>query len=615
MTQLHSPLSTAGPHRSRPDVTTNAPPADRDDETGRPAGAPGVAEPAILRAQALVPRLVEAQRQITGAVLHTEGALPRRVKELVCLAIAARRGSRYAMAAHGDVLRRMHGGRDVPEWIAPRSLTAEDQAVMRLAMKVAGGSSSITTADFAEMRGLGLTDTHVLETVVTAGFGLFECSVATGLGVEPDVDVPHVPPLAALLDDALPPGDSGHRTPLPVASGPEADALPPLAFLREVFGFTPNVFRILMLRPDIAEAAVAGIRQVLLPGEHLSRTQKEHVFLVISARNLNTYCVAAHCELLRGLGMSVEDSDQIAVDHHQADLGGRDKALLDFVLALAFQPGAFGCERRAALGALGFSDEQVLEAIVMTGFSHFVNAATMGLVAEPDFALPPAFAAVARRQGVPLLARDVRPAAQVEAPDAASDPDLAAVTRVQSGERDAFEELVRRHGRRVHLTLGGILRNDDDIEDAVQETFVKAFQHIGSFQGRSTFLTWLTRIAINAGLQRLRARRDVESLDLQDDGDDDVQPRQVRAWQDNPEQAYARAVTRDLVWKAVGGLPLKYRLVVVLRDLEQFSTAETAAALDLGVPAVKARLFRARLMLREALAPHFTRRESAAVSS
>jgi RNA polymerase sigma-70 factor (ECF subfamily) len=195
-------------------------------------------------------------------------------------------------------------------------------------------------------------------------------------------------------------------------------------------------------------------------------------------------------------------------------------------------------------------------------------------------------------------------------PNSETDADWGIVSRVQRGEINAFEDLVRRHGRRVHLTLAGILRKDEDIDDAVQDTFIKAFQHIGGFQGRSTFLTWLTRIAINTGLQRLRGRRDVESLDDAADTAEDFHPRQVQAWQDNPEQAYSKTVMRELVWNAVMELPLHYRVVVMLRDLQQLSTAEVAAALDLGIPGVKARLHRGRLMLREALAPHFARKET-----
>jgi RNA polymerase sigma-70 factor, ECF subfamily len=113
-------------------------------------------------------------------------------------------------------------------------------------------------------------------------------------------------------------------------------------------------------------------------------------------------------------------------------------------------------------------------------------------------------------------------------------------------------------------------------------------------------------IASNTGVQRLRERRQVESLDdIASETDPEFRPRQVRAWEEDPEQLCSKAERRGLVESAMMHLPAKYRLVLMLRDIEQLSGQEVAAALGLGIPAMKARLFRARLMLREALAPHF----------
>jgi RNA polymerase sigma-70 factor (ECF subfamily) len=141
----------------------------------------------------------------------------------------------------------------------------------------------------------------------------------------------------------------------------------------------------------------------------------------------------------------------------------------------------------------------------------------------------------------------------------------------------------------------------------MQDTFLKAFQHLGEFQQRSKFSTWLVSIASNTGLQRLRDRKHVESLD--EDGsvsEEGFRPREVRAWIDDPEELCSKAEIRALVENSVMKLPAKYRVVVVLRDLEQLSIEETAEALGLGIPALKARHMRGRLMVREALSPHFT---------
>jgi RNA polymerase sigma-70 factor (ECF subfamily) len=142
----------------------------------------------------------------------------------------------------------------------------------------------------------------------------------------------------------------------------------------------------------------------------------------------------------------------------------------------------------------------------------------------------------------------------------------------------------------------------------MQDTFLKAFQHLAGFQGRSKFSTWLLTIASNAGLQRLRERRPMESLD--DDGpegEEGFRPRQVRAWTDDPEQLYSQAEVRSLIENCLKKLPAKYRVVVLLRDFEQLSAEDAAAALGLGIPALKSRLLRGRLMLREALSPYFAK--------
>ena len=141
----------------------------------------------------------------------------------------------------------------------------------------------------------------------------------------------------------------------------------------------------------------------------------------------------------------------------------------------------------------------------------------------------------------------------------------------------------------------------------MQDTFLKAFQHLANFQGRSKFSTWLVSIASNTGLQRLRERKRVQSLD--DDAvetEEGFRPQQIRAWSDDPEQLYSKSEVRTLVEDHVMKLPAKYRVVVVLRDIEQLSIEETATALGLGIPALKSRHLRGRLMLRDALTPHFT---------
>jgi uncharacterized peroxidase-related enzyme len=117
---------------------------------------------------------------------------------------------------------------------------------------------------------------------------------------------------------------------------------PPFAFFLEEFGLIPNLFRTQSLRPDMLEAEAAAIRRILEHEDILSRLQKECILLVGSAANLNTYCVAAHREALRRMKLSAEEADQIALDHHKADLPEADTALLDFTLKLTARPADFG---------------------------------------------------------------------------------------------------------------------------------------------------------------------------------------------------------------------------------------------------------------------------------
>jgi RNA polymerase sigma-70 factor, ECF subfamily len=131
----------------------------------------------------------------------------------------------------------------------------------------------------------------------------------------------------------------------------------------------------------------------------------------------------------------------------------------------------------------------------------------------------------------------------------------------------------------------------------MQDTFLKAFEHIGNFHRRSKFSTWLLAIASNVGLERLRKRRRLGRIEEPGpEADEEFRPRHVRPWADDPEQLYSQAERRGLVESTLMKLSPKYRVVLILRDIEQLSGEETAAALGLGIPAMKARLFRARLM-------------------
>jgi RNA polymerase sigma-70 factor, ECF subfamily len=186
------------------------------------------------------------------------------------------------------------------------------------------------------------------------------------------------------------------------------------------------------------------------------------------------------------------------------------------------------------------------------------------------------------------------------------------VQAAKNGDVQAFEELVRRYDRNVFRIAQHITHNREDAEDVVQDAFLKAYENLNQFQGQSKFYTWLVRIAVNEALMKLRRLKPGRTVSLDEDvkTEDDSLPREVADWSPNPEQQYTQAELREILSRTIQGLPTSFRTVFVLRDVEGLSTEETAEALDLSVPAVKSRLLRARLQLRERLNRYFQKRES-----
>ncbi|HET7749769.1 MAG TPA: sigma-70 family RNA polymerase sigma factor [Terriglobales bacterium] len=190
--------------------------------------------------------------------------------------------------------------------------------------------------------------------------------------------------------------------------------------------------------------------------------------------------------------------------------------------------------------------------------------------------------------------------------------ELSLVQAAKKGDVGAFGELVKRYDRNVFRIALHITQNREDAEDVVQDAFLKAYENLEQFQGQSKFYTWLVRIAVNEALMKLRRRRPerMVSLDQEVQTEEDSMPREVADWSPNPEQLYNQAELRDILGKTIQGLPPSFRTVFVLRDVEGLSTEETAQALELSVPAVKSRLLRARLQLRERLNRYFKKRQA-----
>ena len=185
--------------------------------------------------------------------------------------------------------------------------------------------------------------------------------------------------------------------------------------------------------------------------------------------------------------------------------------------------------------------------------------------------------------------------------------ELLLVQAAKRGDISAFEQLVKRYDRNVFRIAQHITQNREDAEDVVQDAFLKAYQKLGQFQGNSKFYTWLVRIAVNEALMKLRKRKSDKTVSMDEDveTEDGSMPREVADWSPNPEQLFNQSELNEILTKTIQGLPASFRTVFVLRDVEGLSTEETAEMLDLSIPAVKSRLLRARLQLRDRLTRYF----------
>lgn len=188
--------------------------------------------------------------------------------------------------------------------------------------------------------------------------------------------------------------------------------------------------------------------------------------------------------------------------------------------------------------------------------------------------------------------------------------ETALVAQSREGDTRAFGELVRRYEGKIFRLAQHVTQNREDAEDVLQETFMKAYEHLDQFQGNSKFYTWIVRIAVNQALMKLRRRKTDRSVSLDENIDtgEDTIVREIAAWDEDPEQRFSRDELGRILDSAVQSLDAPYRSVFVLRDIDELSTEETAEALGLSVPAVKSRLLRARLQLREKLTRYFKRK-------
>lgn len=189
-------------------------------------------------------------------------------------------------------------------------------------------------------------------------------------------------------------------------------------------------------------------------------------------------------------------------------------------------------------------------------------------------------------------------ASEQAAVNGSSDEEL--VLRILQGEVLLFEIIMRRHSQRLYRVSRGILRDGGEAEDVMQAAYVRAYQHLSQFAGKAKFSTWLTRIAVHEALNRLEERGRIRYIEEMS-GPESPASEMVSSRDPNPEQCACSREHARVLETAVQALPPKYRVVVMMRDLEEMSVAETAACLDITEENVKIRLHRARAMLRHAI--------------
>jgi RNA polymerase sigma-70 factor (ECF subfamily) len=179
------------------------------------------------------------------------------------------------------------------------------------------------------------------------------------------------------------------------------------------------------------------------------------------------------------------------------------------------------------------------------------------------------------------------------------------IRRVRNGEHELFYQLIQPYEHRVYSAAFAILRNEADAEDVAQEAVLKAFKHIRQFRADARFSTWLIQITVNEARMRLRKAhaRIMEAIVDQQDEEGNYTPRDFADWREIPSETLERSEIRDALTRALASLNAKYQEVFVLRDVQHLSIAETAKSLGISSAAVKTRLLRARLMLRDLLAP------------
>lgn len=535
--------------------------------------------PLLARFETALPALCAAEDALTCAVLECGRLTPSEQYELLAMA-----ADQWPAAVRDEAIPPVGNAQQNPH-----------RTLEQFGRKLAKFGPWCGKDDCDELAAAGYSKPAIVQAVATVALGQFRCTLVAGFSGSSRTCPERSP--------SEPPDWKETPGPFLAPATADIDALDEsFAQIRSMFGFVPALLRLQSWLPTLVAAETQVIDAVFGSEEHLSLLQKHRLAVSLARANCSNYLVALHGELLNLIGSTAEETSELLDNLDTCSLPQTDKQMCLEASKLQLLPSAVQQPIDwPALSRAGLNDGQITDGIVAAALTNFLSTIQFGLGAPPDFEPLRTFhvkdvylSGVENR----LIQNDI----------CLEDPDRAFVTRVKAGDTDAFEDLVRSHTRRVFSTLCGLLGNPEEARDATQDTFLKAFEHIDRFEGRSKFSTWLTSIAVNTGTELLRRRRPVESLHV-DESEDNFRPRQVRSWVDSPEDALAKSQRDELVRRGVLRLPEKYRAALLLRDINQLSTEDAAEALGLTVTATKARILRGRLMLREALAAHFSKAE------
>lgn len=538
--------------------------------------------PILSQVDVELPALIAAEEALTRAILRSCN-FPRSEQELL-LAVAANEWP-GAVAQLALLLPEVHARHN-------------DGALEKFGSKLARYGPWCGKHDCDELIAAGCTESDIITASAIVALGNFRCTLAAGLLPWSRGEAP----ASAQSRTELPPWRETEWPFIVPKSASLNDLDASFAQIRGLFGFVPNIIQLQSYLPELVAAEVQLIEASLGSDDHLSQVQKHSIAICLSAANFSNYLVALHGELLSLIGMTPQETTALLDDAGGTSTPPANRLLCSETRTLRIVPAGRQLPiDHKALREAGLTKEQIAEAVMAAALANFLSTVQFALGALPDFAPVRTFSV----KDLYLSPDETRPSQNEIVRE---DPDLEFIAKVRRGETEAFEHLVRSHTRRVFRTLFGLLGNAEEARDATQDTFLKAFEHIGNFEGRSKFSTWLTSIAVNTGTEILRRRRPVESLEVEDD-EHGFRPRQVRSWVDNPEEALAKSQLNEVVRNGVLRLPEKYRVALLLRDINQLSTEDTAEALGLTLSATKARILRGRLMLRETLAPRFSKAE------